>query len=67
MDDVIFINIPLIKYITTRVNNLYYSVINPEKKLQHNLDNIIEGIIRICITGTQTKFSEYKNILESVL
>ena len=67
MDELIFINKPLINFIKMEVNRIYYNKISPGRQLYHKLDNIIEGILYICKTGTQIKFTNYKGIPGSAL
>ena len=67
MDNLIFINKPLIKLIKKEVNRKYYSGKHSGNKLKHSLNNIIEAILKICKTGSQWNFFEYKNIHWSVI
>lgn len=62
MDKLIFISKPLINFIRKEVIAKYYTHKRPGKKLHHNLDHIIEGILFMCKTGVQISFTNYKNI-----
>lgn len=62
MNKLIFINKPLINFIKNEVVQKYYSSPTPGRQLQHKLDDIIEGILYICKTGIQIKFTDYKGI-----
>ena len=67
MNNLIFINKPLINFIKNAVNKKYYNKSNPGQSLKHNLNDIIEGILFMCKTGIQIKFTNYKNIPGSAL
>lgn len=67
MNNLIYINKPLINFIKKAVSKKYYSKSNPGQNLKHNLNDIIEGILFMCKTGIQIKFVEYKNIPGSAL
>lgn len=67
MDNLIFVSKPLINFIKNEVEHKYYSKNNPGRKLHHKLDNIIEGILFMCKTGTQIAFVNYKCIPGSAL
>lgn len=67
MNKLIFINKPLINFIKDKVNQKYYNSPTPGRQLQHKLDDIIEGILFICKTGIQIKFTDYKGIPGSAL
>ena len=67
MEDLIFIGKPLIEFIKKQVTKKYYTHITPGRSIQHNLQDIIEGILYICKTGTQIRFVNYKGIAGSAL
>lgn len=62
MNELIFINKPLIECIKCEVNETFYKKIRPGQKLKHNLNDIIEGILFMCKTGVQIKYVDYKGI-----
>jgi len=67
MEELIHINKPLIIFLKKLVIQTFYTKKRPGVSIKHNLEHIIEGIIRICKTGIQYSFSEYKGIHPSVL
>lgn len=67
MEELIFIGKPLINSIVKLVTKTYYSAPTPGRKLQHKLNDIIEGILNMCKTGSQVNFVNYKGIPGSVL
>jgi hypothetical protein len=67
MEKLIHINKPLIKFLKKLIIKTFYTDKRPGVNIKHNLEHIIEGILRICKTGIQYSFSEYKGISPSVL